>query len=82
MKNKTIRIGFPIAIFAFGTIVPFIDYLAVIQTFYLLIPFAILFLGSFIYLIVSSFSRAIRSKNALYIACLVPVFITSQFIST
>ena len=82
MKNKSIRIGFAITIFALGTIVPFVDYLVVIETFYLLIPLGILFLGSLIYLIVSLFSRTMRSKNALYITCLVPVFIVSQFIST
>jgi hypothetical protein len=82
MKNRNIRVGFAIAIFAFGTIVPFVDYLVVIQIFYLLIPFSILFLGSLIYLIVSLFSRTMRSSNLLYIACLVPVFIVSQFIST
>jgi hypothetical protein len=82
MKNRNIRIGFAIAIFAFGTIVPFVDYLVVIQTFYLLIPFAILLLGSLIYLIVSLFNRTMRAENSLYIACLVPAFIVSQFIST
>jgi hypothetical protein len=82
MKNKSIRIGFAIATFALGAIVPFIEYLVVIQTFYLLIPFTILFLGSLIYLVASLFSRTMRSKNALYIACLVHVFIVSQFIST
>jgi hypothetical protein len=68
MKNRNIRIGFAIAIFAFGTIVPFVDYLVVIQTFYLLIPFAILFLGSLIYLIVSLFNRTMRAENSLYVA--------------
>lgn len=81
MKNKSIRIGFAIVIFAFGTIVPFVDYLVVIETFYLLIPFAILFLGSSIYLITSLF-KTMHSKNALFTACLVTVFVVSQFIST
>jgi hypothetical protein len=82
MKNKKFKIVFVIVIFTFGTIVPFVDYLVVVETFYLLIPFAILFLGSLIYLIASLFIMTMNSKNAFYIACLVPVFVVSQFIST
>jgi hypothetical protein len=80
--RKNNRIGFVIIIFVLGAIIPFVDYQVISKTFYLLIPFAISFFGSLIYLIASLFIKTMDAKNILYAVCLVLVFVVSQAIST
>ncbi len=65
-----------------GMVLPFIDYLVVIEVFYLLIPMTILFLASvamLIYYLIRDKSRL--KKSILYIIS-IPTFMTGQFIST
>ena len=50
----------------FGLILPFIDYLTIIEMFFLLIPFAIIVGASFIYWIVSLFNHKLNSKKSFY----------------
>lgn len=82
MKDKSLEIGVLVVVFVLGTIVPFVDYLVVIQAFYLLIPLNIFFIGSFVLLIASLFSRAMNSRLTLFITCIVPIFFGTQIIST
>ncbi|HEY5746641.1 MAG TPA: hypothetical protein VIU12_11230 [Chryseolinea sp.] len=80
ISENSIKITFAIGIFVLGLIVPFNEYLVVIEAFYLIIPLSILFLASLIYLTAGYFLG--HSKHTLYMACLIPLFIVSQLIST
>lgn len=70
-----------IALFLFGLILPFIDYLTIIEMFFLLIPFAIITGASFIYWIVSLFNQKLNSKKAFYFFLIVPLFVLTQLFS-
>lgn len=77
MKKKIILF----IVFTIGLIIPFIPALTVIEMFFLLIPFAIIFVATLIYLVVSIFSSTINSHNALYIFSILPVLLLSQLVS-
>ena len=49
--------------------------------FYLLIPFALIFLGTFLYMIISLISEKLNSGKALFIFSILPIFILSQVLS-
>jgi hypothetical protein len=68
--------------FAVGAIVPFFDFLVVIELFFLLIPIAIFYVGTIAYLVLSLLIRKLNTKKAFYLACIGPVFVASQLIST
>lgn len=69
------------AIIIIGIVFPFIDYLTIIEMFFLLIPFGIIVIASLIYWFVSIFNEKLNSKNAFYFFLIVPVFILSQLFS-
>lgn len=69
------------AIIIVGIVFPFIDYLTIIEMFFLLIPFGIIVISSLIYWIVSLFHKKLNSRKAFYFFLVVPVFILSQLFS-
>src|SRR5687767_12202055 len=75
-----------IIVFITGLIFPFIRLLAILEVFYLLIPFVIFFFLSFCYLIItfigSIYRKDDRVREALFIFCLIPLFLLSQIGST
>lgn len=77
-KNKKITL---LIIILLGIIIPFIPYLTVIQMFFLLIPFAIVFVISLIYLIVSVLNKNLNTQKALFVFSILPIFIISQILS-
>jgi predicted PurR-regulated permease PerM len=64
-----------------GLVVPFIPLLDVIETFFLLIPFAVIFIVTLIYLTVSLINKNINRRKAVIVFSLLPTFIFSQFLS-
>lgn len=80
MKQKNKAIIFFVVLT--GIIVPFFPYLTIIQMFFLLVPFAILFVATLVYLIASLFSRDINSQRALFLFSILPIFILSQLLSS
>ena len=82
MKSKNIRICTAVVIFTIGAIVPFVDYLVFIGLFFLLIPLSLLFMGSVAYVIVSFLSTTMDRTKAIYFACLVPLYVGGQLVST
>jgi phosphoglycerol transferase MdoB-like AlkP superfamily enzyme len=64
-----------------GLITPFISAFAVLEFFYLLVPFSLLFISTAGYLVISFFVRSMNTKRALFAFSLLPVFIVSQLIS-
>lgn len=64
-----------------GIIFPFIDYLTVIEMFYLLIPFRIVVIVTIIFWIVSLFYKTMDSKKSFLVFLVIPVFILSQILS-
>jgi hypothetical protein len=71
-----------ICILAFGIVFPFIDYLVVVETFYLLMPLAILLFASLALLVgYLIWDRGRLKKSILFISA-VPLFIGTQFFST
>ena len=79
MKQKKKIIIFSIILI--GIIVPFVPYLTVIQMFFLLIPFAIFFVVTLIYLIISLLTKNANTQKALFVFSMLPVFILSQLLS-
>ena len=77
-RNKKI---FLISVLLFGLIVPFIPSLAVIEMFFLLIPFAIVFAGTLTYLLVSVLKKQMDSRKALFTFSILPTFILAQLFS-
>ncbi len=77
MKKKLILLG----VFVMGVIMPFIPTLIIIEMFYLVIPFVLIFIATFIYFIVSIFSKKINRHNSLYIFSILPILILSQLVS-
>lgn len=69
---------FLIIVLVFGLIVPFIPSLTVLEMFFLLIPFAIVFAVTLIYLIISLCNKQMDSKKALFAFSIVSTFILSQ----
>ncbi len=64
-----------------GIIIPYFPALTIIEMFYLLIPFALIFLGTFLYMIISLISEKLNSGKALFIFSILPIFILSQVLS-
>ena len=64
-----------------GLITPFIPSFTVIEMFFLLIPFAIIFLVTLIYLMISLLNRNKSKRKAIFIFSLLPIFIISQLVS-
>ena len=64
-----------------GLIVPFVDYFTIIEMFFLLIPFGIIVVASFIYWIVSLFQSKLNSRKSLYLFLIVPTFVLAQLLS-
>jgi hypothetical protein len=77
-RNKKIIL---FSVFLFGLIVPFIPSLTVIEMFFLLIPFAIIFVVTLIYLIASLLNEKMNFYKALFAFSILPTFIVSQIIS-
>lgn len=64
-----------------GFIVPFIPALTVIEMFFLLIPFAVIFVLTAIFLIISLLNKKLNTQKALFLFSILPIFIISQLIS-
>ncbi|KAA3440164.1 hypothetical protein [Rufibacter hautae] len=64
-----------------GVVVPFIPPLAVIEVFFLIIPFAVVFISTLIFLIVSLRSSTIKTEKALFTFSILPTFIISQLVA-
>lgn len=77
-RNKKI---FLISVLLFGLIIPFIPSLIVIEMFFLLIPFAIIFVVTLIYLIVSLLNKQIDSEKSLLVFLILPTFILAQLLA-
>ncbi|XMO86646.1 hypothetical protein AAFN75_17815 [Algibacter sp. AS12] len=77
-RNKKIAL---LIIILIGIIVPFIPSFTVIEMFFLLIPFAIIFVVTLIYLIISLINENISTSKALFIFSILPIFIISQIVS-
>lgn len=77
-RNKKI---FLISVLLFGLVVPFIPSLTVIEMFFLLIPFAIVFVVTLIYLIVSLLNKQMNSRKALFAFSILPTFILVQILA-
>ena len=77
-RNKKI---FLISILLFGLVVPFIPSLTVIEMFFLLIPFAVVFAVTLIYLIVSLLNKQMDTQKALFAFSILPTFILAQLLA-
>lgn len=77
-RNKKI---FLISVLLFGLVVPFIPSLTVIEMFFLLIPFAIVFAVTLIYLIVSLLNKQMNFRKALFAFSILPTFILAQILA-
>jgi hypothetical protein len=75
--NKKIIIG---AIILLGLIFPFIPTLTSIEIF-LLIPFAIVFVLTFMYFVVAWLKKKDNRHQALFVFLILPIFISSQILS-
>ena len=64
-----------------GLVVPFIPALTVIEMFFLLIPFAIIFIVTLIYLIVGLLNKKLNNRKAIFVFSILPIFIISQLVS-
>ena len=64
-----------------GFVVPFIPSLTVIEMFFLLIPFAVIYLLTLIYLIISLLNKNLNTQNSLFLFSILPIFIISQLTS-
>ena len=67
-----------------GAVTPFIDYFVVIQMFYLLIPFGIILIFSALTFVINliKFKKNVFKQNLTLYALIIPIFLTSQIIST
>ncbi len=77
-QNKKVIL---ILIALIGLITPFVPSFVVIQMFYLLIPFGLIFIVSLIYLAVCLFKKDVGSKKGLFLFSIVPIFLICQIIS-
>lgn len=77
-RNQKLALSIIILI---GVMVPFIQYFVIIEMFYLLIPFAIIFIATLIYLIFSLLNKDFSSKKGFFIFSIIPIFILSQLAS-
>jgi len=77
-KNKKIALFIIILI---GIFVPFIDSILIFEMFFLLIPFAIIFVLTLIYLIVSLINKKLNPRKALFFFSILPLFVIAQLTS-
>lgn len=78
-KNKKIAI---LIVVLLGIIIPFFPYLTVIEMFFLLIPFAIFFAVTLIYLIISLLNKNLNTQKSLFVFSILPIFVSSQLLSS
>jgi hypothetical protein len=78
-KNKKIAI---LIVVLLGIIIPFFPYLTVIEMFFLIIPFAIFFAVTLIYLIISLLNKNLNTQKALFVFSILPIFVLSQLLSS
>jgi hypothetical protein len=71
-----------LAVVLSGVVIPFIDYLVVVEVFYLGIPFLLLLFTSLAYLAGRLFLRKRNEGNRLFLAFIFPLVICSQFVAT
>ena len=64
-----------------GIIIPFIPAAVVVEFMFLLIAYALIFIGTTIYLIASFLIKEINSRNALITFLALPIFILAQILS-
>jgi ABC-type transport system involved in multi-copper enzyme maturation permease subunit len=79
--KKVLRVAILVTCIICGTVIPFVDYLALIEVFYLSIPFALVFFASLAYLIGRLIFKGQKDGNALFLAFLMPTFIASQILA-
>jgi|GEM_PF-1890988 len=70
-----------LTILLFGLVVPFIPSLVVMEMFFLLPVFAIVFAVTLIYLIVSLLNKQMDSHKAMFVFCILPTFILAQLLA-
>lgn len=68
-------------IFEIGVISPFFPNFVILEVFYLLIPFGIIFLITLIYLTFSFLNEYLSFRNGLFIFSIIPLFLLSQITS-
>lgn len=62
--------------------VPFVPALTIIEIFFLLIPFGVIFIATLIYLTISLLNTNLNKRKALFVFLLLPTFISSQLLSS
>ncbi|RDC64235.1 hypothetical protein AHMF7616_02847 [Adhaeribacter pallidiroseus] len=77
-KNYNKRRLLLFTVFLFGIVVPFIPSLAIIEAFFLIIPFAIIFILTLVYLLLNFFIGNTNTNKVLFIFSILPTFIVSQ----
>jgi hypothetical protein len=77
-QKKILRVVVFVTCIICGIVIPFVDYLALIEVYYLSIPFALTLMASLAYLIGRLIFKRQKDGNALFLACLTPTFIASQ----
>ena len=65
-----------------GCIVPFISTLVIVELFFLVIPFTIVFILTLMLLITSLFSKSFNFRTTLFAFSILPIFIFSQLVSS
>ena len=73
---------FLIVVLLSGLVVPFIHTIIIIEVFVLLIPFALIFAASLIYLVLSLFFKKMDTKLAIFAFSIIPIFILAQLLSS
>ena len=77
-RNKKIALFIVILI---GIFVPFIDAILIFEMFFLLIPFAIIFIVTLIFLIISLINKKLNQRKAIFAFSILPLFVLSQLTS-
>lgn len=78
MSKKTLIL---VSIFILGIITPFIPEFTVFEMFFLLIPFALIFISTFFNLVFTLIKNKQKGQNAIFIFSILPLFILSQLFS-
>jgi hypothetical protein len=81
-RGKTLRVATIIAIAITGTITPFVDYLVIVEIFFLAIPLLLLLFVSLVYLTRQLYFRKQNTTNGIFLACLIPTFLGCQVVAT
>lgn len=77
-RNQKIAL---LIIIILGVFVPFIDSVLIFEMFFLLIPFAIIFVVTLIYLIISLLNKKLSTRKAMFAFSILPIFVISQLTS-